>query len=103
MPGSASSAAVSTAARSRLGSPNACCTCSPSQIAPSSRTSAGAAPGSSVHSSTERSGSDFRVSGAVAAGTNSRIAITSHSPGIPAKGRAVNTGGGPDGSPWHAL
>ena len=48
-------------------------------MAPSSRTMAGAAIGSSEQSSTSRSLS-LRVIGAVAAGTSSRSAIRSHSP-----------------------
>ena len=45
----------------------------------------------------------FRVSGVVAAGTSSRSAITSHSPGIPSKGRATKVGAAPPAAPWHAL
>ena len=61
---------------------SACCTWSPSQTVPSCRTRAGAAIGSSVHSSTSRSlahGVARARSGAVAAGTISRIATRSHS------------------------
>src|SRR5690242_15383928 len=72
-------------------------------MAPLSRTSAGTAPGSSVHRVTLRFGSAFSVSGAVAAGTNSRIAIRSVSPGSPANGRARKSGGGPDLLPWQDL
>ena len=72
MPGSAPSSAsasawVRTAARSRDGSPNWCCTCSPSHTSPSSRSMAGAAIGSSVHRVTARSVPSI-VSGAVADG-----------------------------------
>ena len=63
---------------------------------------AGAAPGSRVASRIVRPPS-FRVSGAVAAGTSSRSAITSHSPGIPSNGRATNVGAAPPAAPWHAL
>ena len=45
----------STAPRSRAGSPKLCCTCSPSQISPLSRTIAGTAIGSSEQSTTLRS------------------------------------------------
>ena len=55
---------------------------------PTNRTIAGTAPGSSVHSTTSRS-EPVRVNGAVAAGTRSRIAMTSHSEGSPSKGRAT--------------
>ena len=41
--------------------------------------------------------------GAVAAGTSSRRAITSHSEGMPAKGRATNGAAAPPGAPWQAL
>ena len=51
----------STAARSRLGSPYACWTWRPSQTVPSSRTRAGAAPGSSEQSCTVRSPSTQRA------------------------------------------
>ena len=55
--------------RSRDGSPKWCCTCSPSQIWPLSRTIAGAAIGSSEQSVTLRGRCRlFSVSGAVAAG-----------------------------------
>jgi len=101
-PGSVSRALSRTAPRSRLGSPYACWTCRPSHTAPLSRTSAGAAPGSRVQSSTSRS-DPVSVRGAVAAGTNSRIAIRSHSPGSPANGRDDHAAGAPPGAPWHAL
>ena len=102
MPVSASSALVSTAPRSRAGSPKLCCTCRPSQISPLSRTIAGAAIGSSEHSWTVRSES-LRVSGAVAAGTSSRSATTSHSDGRPSNGRPTYAAGAPAAEPWQAL
>ena len=104
-PGSASSAFSSTAARSRLGSPNACCTCRPSHTDPSARDSAGAAIGSREHSCTVRPSATpaLRVSGAVAAAMISRMAIRSHSPLMPSNGRATYVGTGPAALPWHAL
>ena len=103
IPGSSvASAFSSTAPRSRAGSPYWWATCRPSQIAPDSRTIAGAAIGSSVHSRTSRS-VPFTSSGTVAAGTSSRRAITSHSPGMPSKGRLTNAGAAPPAAPWHAL
>ena len=78
-------AASSTAPRSRAGSPYWWATCRPSQIAPLSRTIAGAAIGSSVHSRTSRSVLGT-VSGTVRR-DGSRSAITSHSPGSPSNGR----------------
>src|SRR5689334_11260978 len=104
-PGSASSALSSTAARSRLGSPKPCWTCSPSQTEPSSRARAGAAIGSSEHSWTLRPSAtpSLSVSGAVAAATISRMAIRSHSPARPANGRATYVGTGPAALPWQAL
>ncbi len=63
---------------------------------------AGAAPGRRVARRTARSPS-FRVSGAVAAGTSSRSAITSHSLGIPSNGRATKVGAAPPAAPWQAL
>ena len=95
-------AASSTAPRSRAGSPYWWATCRPSQIAPLSRTSAGDAIGSRVHRRTSRSVLGT-VSGTVAAGTSSRSAITSHSPGIPSNGRLTKTGVAPPAAPWHAL
>ena len=71
-------------------------------MSPDSRTIAGAAPGSRVASRTVRSPS-FSVSGAVAAGTSSRSAITSHSLGMPSKGRATKVGAAPPAAPWQAL
>ncbi len=105
MPGSSwASAASSTAARSRDGSPKLCTTCSASQTSPLSRTMAGAAIGSSVQSWTLRSAySPVSGSGAVADGTSSRSATTSHSEASPSKGRATNTIDAPPGAPWHAL
>ena len=63
---------------------------------------AGAAPGSSEQSRTRRSES-FSVSGALAAGTSSRSAMTSHSDGSPAKGRPTKAVAAPPGAPWQAL
>ena len=63
---------------------------------------AGAAIGSSEHSWTVRSES-LRVSGAVAAGTSSRSATTSHSDGRPSNGRPTYTAGAPAAEPWQAL
>ena len=101
MPGSESRAASSTAARSRDGSPKLCWTCRPSQIAPESRTIAGAAIGSRLHSSIVRLSpvGVLIVSGAVAAGTSSRSATMSHSPGRPSNGRATKASAAPPGAP----
>ena len=95
------SALASTAARSRDGSPNWCCTCSPSHTSPLSRTIAGAAIGSRLHRVTVRSVPSI-VSGAVAAGTSSRMATRSHSDGRPSNGRPTYAGA-PSADPWQAL
>ena len=89
MPGSASSAALSTAPRSRDGSPKLCCTCRPSQIV-----AAVAHHRRRGHRQQRREQDVLRrcpstVSGAVAAGTSSRSAIRSHSDGSPSNGRAT--------------
>ena len=102
-PASASSAQRSARAMSRLTSLDRVCTCMPISAAPSARTSAAAAIGSTVASVTSRSAGFASVSGAVADGTNSRSAISSHSPARPSSGRATGTSTGPLELPWHAL
>ena len=107
VPGSAVSARCSVSARSRLMSPEAVSFCRPSSTAPSSRRSAGQAIGSTVASVTDGtpSGSPpFSVSSTVAAGTSSRSATQSHSPGRPSKGRCTSSVAACAAArPWQAL
>ncbi len=75
-------------------SPEAVSFCRPSRTAPLSRRSAGQAIGSTVASVTDGtpSGSPpLSVSSTVAAGTSSRSATQSHSPGRPSKGRCTSS------------
>ena len=67
-------------------------------MSPLSRTIAGAAIGRREASSTVRS-LPLSFSGAVAAGTSSRSAITSHSDGSPSNGRATYAGDPPSPAP----
>jgi hypothetical protein len=83
-PAGASSAAASAVPRSRLMSSDAACSWTPTRISPFSRTSAGTPPGSTLASVTSRPSA--AVSGAVAAGTSSRSATQSGSPGRPRNG-----------------
>ena len=91
LPGSLSSPARIAAAMLRLGSVASSWLFSPTRTVPSARLSAGAAAGSTVASVTERSRCvPVRVRPAVAAETNSRTAIQSHSPDNPSNGLATN-------------
>src|SRR5205807_2417047 len=88
LPGSTSNARRIASATSRLTSPELAWVCSPASTDPSGRVSAGQAIGRTVASVTVRSAySPVSASRAVAAGTSSRIAIQSHSPGRPSNGR----------------
>src|SRR5918998_3406256 len=102
-PGSAVSAQVTARPRSRDRSPDRVSTCSPTSAAPSGRTIAAAAVGSTVASVTSRPAGCARGKGAVADGTNSRSATSWHSAASPAKGRLTMTSWTPPGSPWQAL
>ncbi len=107
LPGSAASARRSVSARSRLMSPEAVSFWSPSSTAPLSRRSAGQAIGSTVARVTDGtpSGSpSLRCSSTVAAGTSSRSATQSASPGSPSKGRCTSSVTACAAwRPWHAL
>ena len=102
--GSAARAHSSAAARSRDRSPVCVCTCMPSRIERSDRVNAAAAPGSTLATVTDGMSArgSIRVSGALAAGRNSRSAISSVSAASPAKGR-VTIRSAASADPWQAL
>ncbi len=75
----------------------------PTNATPSDRTRLAAAIGSTVASVTSRSADTSRGSGAIADGTNSRSATSSHSAESPSNGRLTTTSTGPPAAPWQAL
>ena len=88
-------------------SPDAVSFCRPSRTEPSSRRRAGQAIGSTVASVTDGTPSGrppFSVSSTVAAGTSSRRATQSPSPGSPSKGRCTSSVTACGAArPWQAL
>src|SRR5690606_12497959 len=93
VPGWASIASRSAAARSRLVSPDPESVCTARRIVPSWRCSAAHPAGSTVTTRTSRAPCSAVVRAvAVAEGTTSRIATQSVSPGSPSNGRSTKSG-----------
>ncbi len=111
LPGSVARASSRASARSRLRSPEADWVCRPSRIEPSWRRRAGQASGSTVARVTDGTSPvapsatpAASVSGTVAAGTSSRSATQSASPGRPSNGRCTSSCTACEASrPWQAL